>query len=138
MMMENKIEEYAIESKLKRINVFRFQSKVNVRLVQTNRSTSQQCLTPKPQQRASTPAQPGYMPMGHHTTSNKTVKPAEKKSHHNMVAKNTDRMQTARPHLYAVRQKHTQPTSPLLTYKQPQAASLQSKFSAKLSNNQSY
>lgn len=118
----------------------KFQSQVHVPMPQANQTTNQQSLTPMQQQQAPTQPQqtshPGYSgmffddvtAMGHHAAPKETVKPSVKDSQHNVVVGNTGGMQMPHPHPYAVPQ-HTQQTAPAQpTYKQPQAASSQSKF----------
>lgn len=113
---------------------------------QSNQSTNQQNLTPmqqqQQQQQQQAPTQPqqsahpGYsgmffddVSMGHHATPKEAVKPSVKDSQHNVVHGNAGGMQMPHPHPYAVPQQHTQQTAPTQpTYKQPQAASSQSKF----------
>lgn len=103
---------------------------------QSNQPTNQQSLTPMQQQQTPTQPQqtahPGYSGMffdevalGHHAPK-ESVKSTVKESQHNVV--NAGGMQMTHPHPYAVPQQHTQQTAPAQpTYKQPQAASSQSK-----------
>lgn len=112
--------------------------------------TNQQSLTPmQQQQQAPTQPQqsahPGYAGMffdevalGHHGTPKESVKPTVvKDSQHNVV--NTAGMQMPHPHPYGVPQQHTQQTAPAQpTYKQPQSASSQSKFTIPLPYNRYY
>lgn len=107
---------------------------------QANQPTNQQSLTPMQQQQA--PAQPQQsahpsysgmffdeVAMSHHTTPKDTVKSTVKDSQHNVVVGNAGGMQMPHPHPYGVPQQHAQQTAPAQpTYKQPQAASSQSKF----------
>lgn len=127
---------------------FLFQSQVHVPMPQTNQQpTNQQTLTPmqqQQQQQQQAPTQPqqsshpGYagmffdeVAMGHHGAPKESVKPSVvKDSQHNVV--NTGGMQMPHPHPYAMQQQHAQQTAPAQpTYKQPQAASSQSKFTLK-------
>lgn len=106
---------------------------------QTNQPTNQQSLAPMQQQQAPTQPQqtahPGYsgmffdeVAMSHHTAPKETVKATVKDSQHSVV--NPVGMQMSLSHPYAVPQQHTQQTAPTQpTYKQPQTASSQSKFS---------
>lgn len=108
---------------------------------QANQPSNQQSLTPMQQQQTPTQPQqtahPGYSgmffddvaSMGHHAAPKETVKPTVKDSQQNVVVGNAGGMQMPHPHPYAVPQQHTQQTAPTQpTYKQPQAASSQSKF----------
>lgn len=120
--------------------LFVIQSQVHVPMPQANQPTNQQSLTSMQQQQAPTQPQqsahPGYsgmffdeVAMGHHSAPKETVKPTVKDSQHNVVVGNAGAMQMPHPHPYAVPQQHTQQTAPTQpSYKQPQAASSQSKF----------
>lgn len=122
------------------------QTQVHVPMPQTNQPTNQQTLTPMQQQQQA-PAQPqqtahpGYsgmffddVGMSHHSAPKEAVKPTVKDSQLNVVHGNAG-MQMPHPHPYAVPQQHTQQTAPAQpAYKQPQAASSQSKQFNQTSN----
>lgn len=110
---------------------------------QANQPTNQQSLTPMQQQQQQAPTQPQQsahpsysgmffdeVAMSHHTTPKDTVKSTVvKDSQHNVVVGNAGGMQMPHPHPYVVPQQHAQQTAPTQpTYKQPQAASSQSKL----------